>query len=199
MRRLALVFALLTSASAFAEITNIMVRDGDSSYINGSSRMRQHLSGYGKRFAYFEQNGAGYVITDAAALDRIDAVLEPQRVIGQRQAALGQDQAALGQEQALLGQEQAKLGLQQAALATRQIGARDDQARALSARQRELSEKQRELGNEQRVLGDRQRLLGDRQRVLGEQQREASRKVEVKLEEIFDAAIRNKIAVRHRD
>lgn len=199
MRRLALALLLLSSLSAFADIENILVRNGNTNYMNGSSRMREHVSGYGKHFAYFERNGVAYVVTDAATLDRIDRVLEPQRAIGQRQAALGQDQAALGQEQALLGQEQAKLGQRQAALGARQAGARGEEARRLSARQRELAEEQRELGAKQRELGDRQRVLGDRQRELGDKQREAGREAMAKLEKIFEESIRNNIAFRHRD
>jgi hypothetical protein len=197
MRALALALALLTATSLFAELKNIMVREGDSSYIHSDGDMPR-ITGYGKNFAYFELDGVAYAITDPETLRRLSATLKPQRDLGKRQAALGERQAKLGEEQAALGGQQAKLGSRQAELASRQIGARRDEADALSARQRELSEAQRELGAKQRELGIRQRALGDQQRELGEEQRVLARQVEAKLKTIFEQSVRSGVAVRHR-
>src|SRR3712207_4029658 len=55
---------------------------------------------------YVRQDGAAYVIRDAATLRRAEALFEPQRAMGARQAELGSRQAALGGRQAELGAEQ---------------------------------------------------------------------------------------------
>jgi hypothetical protein len=174
--------AILTGTAVAATVENIIVKNGDHSYINGDvndSTMR-HL---GQHYAAFELDGVRYAITDAATLEKIEKVMAPQVELGKRQAALGERQAELGGEQAKIGAEQARLGARQAT--TRN-----------EARQRELAEQQRELAEEQRKLGDRQRELGDRQRELGDRQREAGRIAEKELEKIFRNSVASGVARR---
>lgn len=182
MRMIAtLALALLAGTAVAATVENIIVRNGNHSYVNGDGDFGS-LKSYGSRYASFELDGVRYVITDDATLDKIGEVLEPQNELGKRQAALGEKQAALGRKQADLGREQAELGRQQAA--------------AAPYAQEGLSERQRELGEKQRALGERQRELGDQQRELGDQQRELGKKAEKALENIFRNAVRKGVAQR---
>lgn len=182
MRRLLATFALalLAGTAVAASVENIIIRNGDHSYVNGDGDYKD--DSFGRRYASFELDGERYVITDEATLEKLDEIIEPQ-------VELGKKQAALGAKQARLGAQQAELGAQQAAVGARQAWARDDEARELSAKQRELSAKQRELGA-------RQGELGERQRDLGEQQREAGKKAEKEMENVFRAAVRSGVARR---
>lgn len=175
-----LAIAILGGTAVAATVENIIVRDGDRSYISGNVNGARYDS-LGRHYASFELDGVRYVITDPATLDAIDEAIAPQ-------IELGKKQAALGQKQAQLGQEQARIGMQQAAIGRQQASGRADDA--------ELSRKQRELGKLQDELGERQAELGERQAKLGELQRETSAKIEEALEKIFRNAVRNGVARR---
>lgn len=111
---------------------------------------------------YVRQQGAAYLIRDAATLRRAEAIFEPQQALGARQAELGSRQAALGSRQAALGAEQARLG-------ARQAGASPKRAEALAGRQSELGRQQDALGRQQDALGRQQDALGREQDRLGRQ------------------------------
>ncbi|HYR29456.1 MAG TPA: hypothetical protein VEU30_13380 [Thermoanaerobaculia bacterium] len=172
--------ALLAGTAVAASVENIIIRDGNQSFVYGDGDYRN--TSFGDRYASFELDGVRYVITDEATLEELNEILEPQVELGKKQADLGAKQAKLGEEQARLGAKQAELG-------ARQAWARDDEQRELSGKQRELSAKQRELG-------DRQRVLGDRQRELGDAQREAGREAKKELEKVFRNAVRSGVARR---
>jgi bla regulator protein BlaR1 len=173
-----LVFLLTLLAATFQ---NVVIHDGPRSYIDGDSSLR-HLSDLGDHYAYFERDGAGYVIHDAATLAKLRTILRPQVDLGAQQAELGQRQAELGQKQAELGQRQASIGLEQ-------IDARGERAQRLQRRQREL-------GEEQSALAEQQRPLAEQQRQLAAKQREAARIAKAKMEQVFDDAIRTGNAKR---
>ena len=181
MRKLALlllVFALPASAATFG---TVIIRNGDHSFTQGRADDAD-LSGLGRRYAYFERNGVAWVIRDAATLERLHQLLEPQR-------ALGREQARVGEQQAAVGAKQAAIGVKQAALGAEQIHARGAHARELARRQSELADRQRELADEQEPLAEQQRELAAKQR-------EALRVARPQLEKIFEDAIRSGIAVR---
>ena len=177
----ALALALIAATAVTAAVENVVVRNGQWSYVNGKHDDAT-LERLGNRYASFELDGVRYVIYDEATLDRIDEAMRRQVEIGNRQADLGAKQADLGVEQAAIGAQQAAIGAQQAS-------ARD-------ARQRELAAKQRELSARQRELGERQEELGEKQRELCEKQREASAQARRKLDTIFRDAVRDGIAKR---
>ncbi|HEX8410611.1 MAG TPA: hypothetical protein VF883_17235 [Thermoanaerobaculia bacterium] len=181
MRKFVLVLLALALPLSAATFDNIIVRNGNHSYVH-TNRHAPDTESLGRHFAYFERNGVGYVIRDAATLQRIERVLQPQVQLGNEQARLGQQQAALGQKQAALGARQAALGAQQ-------ISARGARASELQRRQSELAEQQRELA-------DQQRPLADEQRELAEKQREASRVALGRMEKLFDEAVRSGVAKR---
>ncbi|HEX6086444.1 MAG TPA: hypothetical protein VF266_18090 [Thermoanaerobaculia bacterium] len=171
---------ILALVLLFAAYTNVVIHDHPHSYMNGdSSRVRTDL---GKHYAYFERDGAGYVIYDAATLAKLQTILQPQVELGRKQATLGQQQAELGRKQAALGARQAAIGAQQ-------ISARGERAHRLSRQQQELSA-------EQSVLAEQQEPLAEQQRILGEKQREAARIATPKMEKIFEEAVRSGVAKR---
>ena len=149
--------------------------------------MRSLFNRYGKRFAYFTREGHKYVIRDAEMLDRLDAIYQPQAVLGSKQAALGTRQAALGTKQASIGLEQARIGLELA-----RVGNPD------SARHRELSRRQDALSEQQDKLGEEQSRLGAQQSDLGRKQDQLGRESDRRLQPLLDEAIRNGIAIEVR-
>lgn len=131
---------------------------------------------------YVRQDGAAYVIRDAATLAKAKALFEPQEALGRQQAELGSRQAALGRDQAQLGAQQAALGRRQVSLSP------DADA--------ELSRQQAELGRQQAALGKRQGDLGRQQAELGRQQAEAGRIAEQQIRALLDEAVRSGLAKR---
>jgi hypothetical protein len=123
---------------------------------------------------YFRLGGTAYVIRDAATLRQAEAILAPQRALGERQAELGSRQAALGRRQAALGQEQARL----------RHAADGD---GFSARQEVLS-------GQQDVLSDQQDVLSKKQDALSDEQERVGRKVDIGLRALFDDAVRRGVA-----
>ena len=180
MRTLALLLLLALPLSA-ADFRNIIIRDGDHSYVHmdGAERDLDHL---GRHFAYFERNGVAWVITDDDTLEELERVMRPQVELGEEQARLGREQAELGRQQAAIGAKQAAIGAQQ--------------AEARGERARELQRRQSELADQQRELADQQRPLAAEQRKLAEKQREAGRIARGKMERIFERAISSGVAKR---
>jgi hypothetical protein len=182
MRKLALLLLAIALPLFAATYDSVVVRNGDTTFSFGGDP--DDTADYGRRFASFEKNGARYLITDAAVLDRIDKELRPQ-------VELGNEQARLGSEQARLGGLQAELGAQQAVIGAKQAAAWND-----SDRQRELQAQQHKLQQRQEALAEQQRPLADKQRVLADKQREAGDRAKKRLDTIFDEAIRNGTAKR---
>ena len=181
MNKLPLLLLALALPLSAATIDNIIVRKDNQSYVH-TNRNAPDVDDIGDHFAYFEHDGTAYVIRDAATLQRIHRVLQPQVDLGNEQARLGRQQAALGEKQAALGRKQAALGMEQVS--------------ARGARARELQQRQHELAEQQRELAEQQRPLGDEQRELGEKQRKASRVALTQLEKLFDDAVRTGVAKR---
>lgn len=129
---------------------------------------------------YFRLGGTAYVVRDTATLRQAEAILAPQRALGERQAELGSRQAALGRRQAALGQEQARLGSQ-----ARHVTDGDN----FSARQEVLNRQQDVLSGQQDVLSKQQDALSDEQERVG-------RKVDAGLRALFGDAVRRGLAQR---
>lgn len=131
---------------------------------------------------YVRENGAAYVIRDAATLRRVEAIMEPQRRLGDRQAALGRQQSALGEKQAALGEQQERIGAMMADARIREMPA--------------LGRQQEELGRGQAQLGEQQSALGVQQGALGEQQARLSKIAEANLSNLVRDAIQHGLAQR---
>jgi hypothetical protein len=110
---------------------------------------------------YVRQGGTAYVIRDVSTLRRVDALLEPQQVLGRKQGELGRRQGELGKEQGRLGRMRA-----------------NPSARG-----------QGELGRQQAALGARQAALGKEQAMLGREQARLTIELNAKLRTLVAEAI----------
>ena len=131
---------------------------------------------------YVRQDGAAYVIRDAATLRRAEAIMAPQQELGRRQGELGRQQGALGRQQGALGAEQGRLGRQMAF--------------STPAQMRELGRQQGELGRRQGALGAQQGELGRRQGELGREQARLARLAEPQFRALLQDAIARGLAQR---
>jgi bla regulator protein blaR1 len=208
-------------------------RHGDMSYgwddageswafVTGDGSMTMHLSHgdpdrirrlrTGKEpIFWFERDGKAYVIRDPKVLDRIGAMLAPQRELGDKQGALGEKQGALGEKQGdigarqgdlgarqgELGAKQAELGAEQARLASEQIRSErghdekmaedfEAQHRELEAQMEKLSDEMEALGRQMEEMGRQQEALGDQQEALGREQEALGRQQEEMMRRIED-------------
>lgn len=131
---------------------------------------------------YVRQNGAAYVIRDAAVLQSAQEIMRPQQELGQRQGELGKQQGELGRQQGALGAEQGRLGRMMAHAKLSEVD--------------ELGRQQAELGRRQAALGEQQSALGQRQAELGRQQARAAELAQPKLRALVEDAIRRGVAQR---
>jgi hypothetical protein len=145
-------------------------------------RRARSLRSDGEGVLYVRQGGSAYVIRDAAALRRAQALFEPQKALGARQGELGSRQAALGQQQSRLGAQQAELGRRQAGTSPRDAEA--------------LARQQDDLGRQQTALGQQQNTLGQQQNELGREQDRLGRIAEDQLHTLLGDAIRSGLAQR---
>ena len=163
----------------------LMTGDDHHSMMSGSTddynRARALRAGNAP-LLYVRQDGAAYVIRDAAILRRAEAIMAPQQELGRRQGELGRQQGALGRQQGALGAEQGRLGRMMADARVREL--------------HELGQQQGELGRRQGVLGAQQAALGQRQAVLGREQARLAALAEPQFRALLDEAIRRGLAQR---
>jgi bla regulator protein BlaR1 len=135
-----------------------------SAMMSGSSddvRLAEKYRAGRSPLLYVRDGGSAYVIRDAGLLRRAEAIMAPQRQLGERQGELGRKQGELGARQAALGAEQGRLGALMANATPRQMS-------SLAERQAALGEHQSSLGAQQAELGERQGELGRQQARLAE-------------------------------
>ena len=163
----------------------LMTGDDHHSMMSGSTgdynRARSLRAGNAP-LLYVRQDGAAYVIRDAATLRRAEAIMAPQQELGRRQGELGRQQGALGAQQGRLGAEQGRLGAQM--------------AMSTPARMRELGAQQGELGRRQGALGAQQAALGQRQAALGREQKRLAEIAQPQFRALLQDAIRRGLAQR---
>lgn len=131
---------------------------------------------------YVREDGAAYVIRDAAILRRAEEIMRPQRELGNRQGELGKQQGELGRRQGALGKEQGRIGRMMADARVRELG--------------ELGRQQGELGRQQAALGNQQAELGRRQAELGRQQARLAELAQPQFRALVDEALRRGAAQR---
>ncbi len=154
----------------------------------------------GRDLLWFRDDGAAYLLTDEATLDRVLKLFAPLEQLGQQQRQLGERQRLLGEQQRALGQQQRQLGEQMRAAVANvpdlnpQLNQlRDSMARlelkpsaspqdaaqlqaSLAALQGQLGRLQHEIGQRQGAVGREQGELGRQQGELGRQQGELGRR-----------------------
>lgn len=191
VRMLLAGLALLGSAPAAAEgdgrrSAYVFFSSGGSgsAIMSGNTddyREAQALRSGQEPLLFVRQDGAAYIIRDAATLRRGEQIFAPQRALGARQGALGARQGELGRRQAALGAEQARLGGRMA----------DDPHRA-----RALGRQRAALGRQQAALGAQQSELGEQQSALGREQTRVAIQARAELRLLVNEAIRRGVAQR---
>jgi hypothetical protein len=156
--------ALAKPAAQFANRVSYVLLEagGDSSSMSGSMddmRRARSLRAGKEALLYVRSGGGGYLIRDPATLRRAEAILAPQRALGERQGELGRQQGELGRRQGELGKEQGRLGRLMADATARQMAELGRQQGELGRRQGELGQQQGELGRRQGELGREQGRL----------------------------------------
>ncbi len=146
------------------------------------ARAKALRAGPQEQLFWFQRGGKEYVIRDAAILQQIKALFEPQRKLASEQAALGAKQAEQGKKQAEVGVKIAKIAAEQALLAGQGENSAD------------LEAQMQELEREQEAIARPQKELGRQQEELGRKQKEAARDAEKQLEVLSDQAIASGLA-----
>jgi len=192
MRWIVLTFALVLAAPAqpasagSPDRLSYVLFDGSGSSTSGGFyddvRRAERFDVNHARLLYVRQDGVGYVIHDAGLLRRAEAIMKPQRDLGDRQGELGRQQSELGDRQGALGAEQGRIGAQMADATARQMG--------------ELGAKQGELGRQQSELGAQQAALGRRQAELGREQSRQAELAKPQFRNLLSEAIRRGLAQR---
>jgi len=192
----------------------VLLLAGKSTVTGGSTadvdKARKLRKSDNEELFWFEHGGKEYVIRDAATLQQIKALFEPQQKLANQQDALGEQQARLGSQQATLGAKQveygakqgeiggkmAKVAAEQAHLAGRgeNSATLEAQMQELERQQQELKKPQEDLGRRQKELGQRQEALGKQQEELGRQQEEAAKEAEKQLKSLTGKAVASGLA-----
>ena len=142
-----LLLAVAPAQSAVAEASDrisyvLFDGSGDRTMMSGSSddvRLAERYRAGSSPLLYVRDGAAAYVIRDPALLRRVQAIMEPQRQLGERQGALGRQQGELGSRQAALGAEQGRLGALMASSAPRQMNSLAERQAALGREQARLA------------------------------------------------------------
>jgi len=159
-----MLFAITLAFASVAAAADVefLFQSGNEAWMHAGHVLNQAdlISKYGDHFAAIVRDGHRFVITDPAALARIEEIYAPV-------ASIAHEQKVLGEQQADIGREQARIGAEQAAAASDAAVSRD-------------------LSEQQKSLSDRQKALSDQQKHLGERMKEISRQAMPKIERIFD-------------
>jgi len=147
-----------------------------------SARAKALRAGPQEQLLWFQRGGKEYVLRDAATLQQIKALFEPQQKLAGEQAALGAKQAEQGKKQAEVGAKIAKVAAEQALLAGQGENSAD-----LEARMQELEREQEEIAKPLKALGRQQEELGQKQK-------EAGQEAEKQLKVLSDQAIASGLA-----
>jgi bla regulator protein BlaR1 len=169
--------------------------NGDTGDLKLARRLRGSKSG---PFLIYRRDGEIFTIDDRQTLERVEAIFEPQRKLGEQQGELGARQGELGAEQGKLGERQGMLGAQQGEIGLRhaeisaqmaEVHVREQRIRVerlrkgvedrpspdvleaeTRAKMGELERQMRELADKQDALGRQQEAIGRDQEALGARQ-----------------------------
>jgi hypothetical protein len=161
-----------------------------------SARAKALRAGPQEKLFWFRRGGKEYVLRDAATLQQIKALFEPQQKLGEQQAKLASQQAALSAKQAEQGKKQGEVGVKIAKVAAEQahLAGLGETSAPIEAQMQELEREQEEIAKPQKELGRQQEALGRQQEDLGRQQKEAGQEAEKQLKALADQAIASGLA-----
>jgi beta-lactamase regulating signal transducer with metallopeptidase domain len=169
-------------------------------------------------YIYFQHDGKRYLVQDPQVIAKAQSLLEPMKLLGEKQRSLGNEQSMLGMQQRMLGSQERTIKLaespefkhqmaelqktikeldlprltehiDQKALAEVQAHMGEIQARVAEL-QMQFGLQQGQFGEQMGKLGEEQGKLGAREALLGEQQRKIAEEVRRQLKPIIEQAIR---------
>ena len=198
-------------------LDNSMSGSWDSEDRLDQDKLRQQ---FGKRFAWFRQNGNEYVVTDAGVMKDLEQAMEPQKKVNALQAEVNANQSRVNGMQEKVNSLQGGVnGLQQQVNQMQAIinriqaaSARQDQQAMIQELERALAElraaksgvnqeavngKQAGVNIQQELVNAEQRLTNKRQEAVNAEQRRASAEMNGKIEGILDSAVKRHLAQRY--
>jgi len=174
---------------------------------------------FGPKFAWFRQSGNEYVVTDAGVLAELEQAMEPQKEVNRMQHGVNDQQAEVNRHQADVNRAQSEVNTIQASVNRRQHlidelqAAKGDEEliRKLEAMLAELKAKKGEANDQEAAnraqakvnqmqarVNEEQGKVNEQQNKVNEEQVRVSAKVDGRVEEILDSAVRRHLVQQMR-
>jgi hypothetical protein len=188
--------------------------DSDSPVDSTALRAR-----YGRRFAWFQQDGNTYVVTDGGVMQELDKAMEPQRNVNRMQSDVNTQQSQVNALQSTVNTHQNEVNhLQnevnrtqdlvnriQAAVNTEdrdklierlREAIRTLEATKEHAGQQDVNKRQAQVNEEQSRVNAEQGKVNVAQQKVNEEQHRVSQEFSRRIQEILDSAVRQGLAQR---
>jgi hypothetical protein len=188
------------TAPGNTRVTRYLIVSGDSS--SGSwdsrdeSRFEEWRSKYGSHYAWFQQDGRDYIVTDSRIMVQFDDAMAPQREVNRQQAEVNRHQAEVNRQQGGVNSHQAEVNRAQAEVNRQQSlvnGGTASQSR-VNELQSEVNGKQHVVNSEQDKVNQKQAVVNKEQGEVNQMQARASAQIDKALQAIFAAARRQGLA-----
>ena len=169
---------------------------------------------FGSKFAWFRQGGNDYIVTDAGVLAELEQAMEPQKEVNRMQHGVNDQQAEVNKHQAGVNRAQGDVNAIQASVNRRQhlinelqaAKGDDDLIRKLEATLAELKAQKGEPNDQEAAnraqakvnqlqarVNEEQGKVNEQQHKVNEEQRRVSARVDGRVEEILDSAVRRRL------
>jgi hypothetical protein len=200
-------------------IRHYMVVSGSSmsgSWDSGDRMDEERLrEKFGSKFAWFRQSGNEYIVTDAGVLGELEQAMAPQKEVNRMQHGVNDQQAEVNKHQAEVNRAQSGVNTIQGAVNRRQhlinelqaAKGDDDLIRKLEATLAELKAQKGEPNDQEAAnraqakvnemqarVNEEQGKVNEQQHKVNEEQGRVSAKVDGRIEEILDSAVRRRLA-----
>jgi beta-lactamase regulating signal transducer with metallopeptidase domain len=183
------------------KVTRYLIVSGDDSMSGSwdgrdSSRIKNWRSEYGSHFAWFQQDGRDYIVTDAHTLAEFKDAMAPQLEVNRQQSEVNRHQAEVNHMQEGVNGHQADVNLAQAGVNRQQSrvnrgGAEQSQVDEL---QSEVNRKQAVVNAEQEKVNRQQAVVNGEQGEVNQMQTRASAEIQKALEALFDSVRKKNLA-----
>ena len=203
-RRFLLATLLVVAAAAVvtpklahaSKVTKYLIVSGNSRTGSWDSRDHARLerwtAQYGGEFAWFQQDGHDYIVTDSRILAQLDAAMAPQREVNRQQDEVNRHQEDVNgvQEQVNRHQEDVNRAQENVNHEQELVNAGKSDQERVNRLQEEVNGKQQGVNAEQEKVNQKQGVVNKEQEVVNQAQARASAQIERALQGIFDSARR---------
>ena len=183
-----------------SKVTRYVIVSGDS--MSGAwdsreeRRFKEWRSKYGSHYAWFQQDGRDYLVTDSRTMAQFEDAMAPQREVNRRQSVVNSHQAEVNRMQAEVNGHQADVNRAQGDV-NRQQGLVNEGSGAQSRvneLQSEVNRKQDAVNAEQDAVNRQQDVVNREQDTVNRAQDRASAEIDKALQAVFDSARRQGLA-----